>query len=338
MSQRDCPLDILRFFALTGIILVHSGPPAFWCQIRGFDVSLIVFLSGVVYGMSICRRGTQEQYGSYCLKRFKRLVLPTWFFLIIYYVILYAGLYIKGHSVIVDTHEMSQNFSLMTGWYVWIIRVFFIIALLSPFVYKVSTKLSKHALLSVYILVLVLFELLAIPRNDTVAYFVTMVIPYVLFFSFGSVINRFSRKELIRIGLFMLIVYLVYLSIYYVQEGHVVLTDIKKYPPKVYYTSYATSLVVILWLLKDRIVYFLKIIHIDYVISWIGSHTLWIYFWHIIAITFLAKYCSNWIAKFVVIYMFGIIVTICQTRLLSIILRNLKNDQIKKNLNIIFNG
>lgn len=40
--QRDLSIDILRFIALSGIILVHINPSLFWCQLRSFDVLLIV--------------------------------------------------------------------------------------------------------------------------------------------------------------------------------------------------------------------------------------------------------------------------------------------------------
>lgn len=46
-KNRDQSIDLLRFIALTGIIIVHIHPSAFWIQLRNFDVPLLVFLSGV---------------------------------------------------------------------------------------------------------------------------------------------------------------------------------------------------------------------------------------------------------------------------------------------------
>ena len=47
--MRDYSIDILRFIELSGIILVHIEPAAFWCQLRSFDVPQMVLLSGVSY-------------------------------------------------------------------------------------------------------------------------------------------------------------------------------------------------------------------------------------------------------------------------------------------------
>ncbi len=49
MRKRDESIDALRWLALTGIILVHSEPSAFWAQLRSFDVPLMVILSAVVF-------------------------------------------------------------------------------------------------------------------------------------------------------------------------------------------------------------------------------------------------------------------------------------------------
>lgn len=47
--QRDDSIDILRFIAVSGIILVHISPTPFWVQLRNFDVPLMVLLSSVSY-------------------------------------------------------------------------------------------------------------------------------------------------------------------------------------------------------------------------------------------------------------------------------------------------
>ena len=82
MECRNRSIDLLRFIALTGIIIAHIDPPSFWMQLRGFDVPLMVFLSGVSYRIS---GGNKQNYWSYAVKRFKRLILPVWVFLTIYF-------------------------------------------------------------------------------------------------------------------------------------------------------------------------------------------------------------------------------------------------------------
>ena len=50
--NRDTSIDIIRFFSLTGIILVHLEPNQFVWQLRAFDVPTMCFLSGVSYKLS----------------------------------------------------------------------------------------------------------------------------------------------------------------------------------------------------------------------------------------------------------------------------------------------
>ena len=49
VKSRDLSYDVLRWLALTGIILVHSKPTLFWAQLRSFDVPLMVLVSAVCF-------------------------------------------------------------------------------------------------------------------------------------------------------------------------------------------------------------------------------------------------------------------------------------------------
>lgn len=337
IKKRDGAIDILRFIALAGIILVHINPPSFWCQIRGFDVPLMVFLSGIVYGRGTSNNDSKQPYLQYCGKRFKRLVIPTWFFLLFYYVILYSGLVLRGHSLEIDSSEIIHNFTLMTGWYVWIIRVFLLIALLSPFIYKYSASVNIGVLLLTYVSILVIFELFYIPRQDSVPYYLTMTIPYMLFFSLGSVINRFNGRVLSVIGIVGFVVFVTYAISYYISEGQFITTDVKKYPPLLYYTSYALFVVVLLWLTHDYIYKAFVYININKAFEWIGSHTLWVYFWHIIAVTFFTNHFDSWILRFIIAFGFGTIVAWIQSRIVIAITTRCNSSAFNRNINIFFN-
>lgn len=62
-SRRDVTIDLLRFIALTCIIIAHINPSPLLFQLRNFDVPLMVFLSGVSFRIS---SGNNDGY-SYCL-------------------------------------------------------------------------------------------------------------------------------------------------------------------------------------------------------------------------------------------------------------------------------
>ena len=149
--HRDLSIDLLRFIALTGIIIAHIQPAPFWMQLRNFDVPLMLFLSGVSYRIS---GGNKQGYWSYALKRFMRLVLPVWVFLTVYFA-LYG--FMKGK--LFPTKTIISYYSLMTSWFVWIIRVFFVIALVSPLISPVLDRIGKRRFMWYISAFLLLFEI-----------------------------------------------------------------------------------------------------------------------------------------------------------------------------------
>ena len=122
-NNRDASIDILRFIALSGLILAHTAPPPIFLQLRSFDVPMMVFLSGVAFSLS---SGNKATYSTYVWKRFKRLILPMWIFVIMYTVFTIAiGNGFPGLTKLLFEYAIP----IMNNWYTWIIRVFFIIAL-----------------------------------------------------------------------------------------------------------------------------------------------------------------------------------------------------------------
>lgn len=76
-TRRVAEIDFLRAEGLLLIVLAHVNAPAVLFQMRNFDVVLMVFVIGMAYANS-----TPISYGDYVVKRFRRLVIPVWLFLI----------------------------------------------------------------------------------------------------------------------------------------------------------------------------------------------------------------------------------------------------------------
>lgn len=51
-KTRDFSIDILRAIALMGIVCIHIKPSIVLAELRNFDVSLMVFLSGISFAIS----------------------------------------------------------------------------------------------------------------------------------------------------------------------------------------------------------------------------------------------------------------------------------------------
>ena len=90
MSQcikRDYKIDILRFIAIICIILAHSNPPKWIFVLRNFDVTLMVMIMGISFYLS--NDNKRIKYSNYMIKRFNRLIVPTWIFISVLFITFY---------------------------------------------------------------------------------------------------------------------------------------------------------------------------------------------------------------------------------------------------------
>lgn len=82
MNKRLYYIDWLKTISLFAIVVAHVQAPNIIAQIRSFDVILMVVCSGLLANRS--NSAKSMSYLEYVVSRVKRLVLPTWIFLIIY--------------------------------------------------------------------------------------------------------------------------------------------------------------------------------------------------------------------------------------------------------------
>ena len=140
---RDNKVDILRALAIVCIILAHSQPNSIIFQIRNFDVVLMVMLLGNSFYLS--SRNKSLNYLSYIKKRFQRLVIPTWIFLSVFFCFYYLVSLAIGEKFYFSTSRIIHSYFLTEGiGFVWVIKVFFIVALLSPFILQLSKKIESN--------------------------------------------------------------------------------------------------------------------------------------------------------------------------------------------------
>ena len=87
-TGRIASIDFLKTVGLLCIILAHVGAPDWLMMIRSFDVPLMVILSALLAGRSYAKHArTGKTVLSYYAARVKRLVLPTWIFLTLFFAI-----------------------------------------------------------------------------------------------------------------------------------------------------------------------------------------------------------------------------------------------------------
>ncbi len=337
--MRDQKIDILRFIGLALIILAHSGVGGIFFQARNFDVPLMVLISGLSFQLAF----KSEPYSEYLIKRIMRLVLPVWIFLTFYFLISYL---IDPNNSQLNSKTISESYLFLGGiGYVWIIRVFLLVALIAPFIYSISHKQpSNFKFMSIVAIVYISYELLyafishqeggifSVFFEATVFY----MLPYAVVFSIGLRLPLLARRGVfVFLGL-MLLVFITLGYLYYNEEGKLIVTQLYKYPPRAYYLSYAIFVSLLAWIYIDSIILVLNKVKLLSLIDFAGRNTIWMYLWHIplVGLISLTVYL-----KYPIILTVSFLLTFLQIKLFrSVVFPKLKSDRLKRNLNLIFTG
>ena len=138
MPQRDLSIDLLRCTGMVLIVLAHSiSSDTAVFHLRAFDVPLMIFVSG------ICFAGKEiKSYKSFIWKRVKRLLIPTYLFLFAYFSLVFIAK-AAGFDFGIRKEHVIGSFLLFEGiGFVWIIRVFLIIAILTPLLLWISNRIK----------------------------------------------------------------------------------------------------------------------------------------------------------------------------------------------------
>lgn len=340
--QRDFVIDVLRFSGLMLIILAHVQPPEFIFQLRTFDVPLMIFVSGMAYGLS---NVNITNYKSYLIKRCCRLILPVWAFFLFFYIFLFC-FKINVFNHLLTTKMIASTFLLNGFGYLWIIRVFIIIALVSPFLAKL---LSTKSFLFDVIIILSVVSFTTIThiyfsKPDVNKYWIMLVedvllpgLSYSAIFMTGYKWRCYNKEQKIKItALFGFILTLMQLF-YFKEMGYIIKPQDFKYPPTIIYLSYSIVMIsaslVLVKILTNNV-----IIKPNKVISFISSNTIWIYLWHIPFVEYfkISNLSLNWCLKYLLVIIFATLITMAQVTVIDRIL--VKSPKKNSLLRIIFTG
>ena len=339
--MRNYKIDFLRFIGLIMIILAHSSPDPIVFQIRNFDVPLMVFISGVSFNLSY---KANVSYRKYVLKRIKRLALPVWVFLTFYFIIsIVCGI---NYSII----EIATSYLFLSGiGYVWIIRVFLMVALIAPLLYWVSTKIKSNLLF--LLLLIISYIVYDVIQYNLHSYFenyfylqildriIFYIIPYSLIYLLGMRIHNFTKKTsvILMVGSSLIFAFTaLYLSH---EQGQFVQTNNYKYPISFYYLTYALAITLILWLWSDKLWNRLKESFIRNIILFIAQNSIWIYLWHIPYINLINKYHHNYIIEYLFVVLLSVSTVGLQRWILDkMIFPAITKEKLKKDLRYILTG
>ena len=173
VKERDYKIDILRFIAIICIILSHTKPPETIFLLRNFDVTLMVMIMGASFYLS--NNNKNINYRNYIINRFYRLIVSTWIFLFIFFIAFYIISLLTNTEYRFGLKSILESYLLIerTGYkgigYVWIMSVFFLIAILNPIILYISNKIKYN-------------------RN----YFIGLILIYILYLGLISINSKLS--------------------------------------------------------------------------------------------------------------------------------------------------
>lgn len=319
MPKRDQTIDALRGFGALLLILAHIQAPYSIASLRAFDVPLMVFLSGVSFFLSTSQK-TQPSFGLKFYKhRLLRLILPVYMFMPLYIGMLSVGELI--HIVpagYVTSYKIITTFLLLDGFgYVWVIRVFLLIMLISPFLWRIHSSIKSNILYglivaSICILQCILLSfdirfwnpIIAAIYNDWLLY----LIGYSIFFMVGIRLYHWNSNIYSNIILISLLLILLGWAIFV--KGQINVT-FYKYPPHFPYIFYGTLISVLLWGNRSSLA---KIFN-NPLFCFCGMNSIWLYLWHIPFVLVANALIPYWILRFLSVSAFALLITYIQSRL-----------------------
>lgn len=333
MVERDKSLDIIRSLGLLCIILAHVNPPFTIFQIRNFDVPLMVFISGYLFGDKNQTFKSINDFTSYLWKRFIRLVIPVWIFLSLFYGIQYFFPYLFKINYTQFPNIIISSYMLMDGFgYVWIIRIFLMIAILGPLCSNII-KNSWQLLLYYATYEFIVYYSTKLFQADMQKYFDqfgTYSLGFLIFFLLGAQYLNYSTKT--KKVLFFICALTTISGLIYSRFHLGAPFDIGalKYPPHSFYVIYAVTIFSVIFWIKPII----EKINVP-ILSFIGSSTIWIYLWHILFL--LVIDFGTWYLNWITILTFSILLTFLQQQLVNkaIIFFKISNKNAKQ-IRIVF--
>ncbi|MGB6170259.1 MAG: acyltransferase [Geitlerinemataceae cyanobacterium] len=318
-NDRDLRFDYLKVIGLLCIILAHTEPGDVIDQIRNFDVPLMVMVSGALFSNSAQTKPYKLK--DYVIQRFWRLMAPVWCFFIFYFSFASFNSWMREKEYPYDWHDILGTFSTLDGiGYVWVIRVFLIIAVLSPGLLKLSQSIQEnkkklYGAIGIFLfyecvatwvenwdtsdiyknIAVVPGTLFYITQNILIGKILFYAIAYSFVFLIGIWLRDLSRKSTQVLSRVFGLIFFILGLLYFLNEGEFIRTQDYKYPPQLYYLSYALFMAILLYLGIDYLHKKQKLSnrYINQWIVFISSSSLWVYLWHIFFLEYSAKNFLN---------------------------------------------
>lgn len=310
-------IDFLKFIGLTGIIIAHVGSPGWALMLRSFDIPLMVILSAILADRSYEKHEANNQSVKiYYISRIKRLVIPTWIFLIGYFALYFL---MGGQYQGIKYYIASFCLTRYGIGYVWIILVYLYSAMLIPLFSKMQLSVKGLILvITAYILYEIAYFFEIGTQNKFLETTIYYIIPYGLLTYLGYNYYKMKTNTKRIIALTSFIVFAVLAIYYWAATGSPQLVQIAKYPPRLYYLSYGIACTFGLLLLCEK--HCFKI-YDNRIIRYVSMHSMWIYLWHIPVLKAYSalRLPQIWYIKLLIVYAVSVLIVFGVNKCLDII-------------------
>ena len=347
--ERNDRIDFLRGIGLLCIVLAHVRPPEVLFQIRNFDVPLMILVAGSAFAISDQKR-PKYGYIKYIRKRFIRLVVPTWIFLVIFFMTTLVLSLLMHKPYPFSSHKIISSFLLWEGiGYLWVIRVFLLVSLITPFIeiyYKHHKNNTLQQASFIMFVVYLIYEISVhcVPESNNIIIkimlndIIYMAIPYGLIFFLGTQLHAINGKRLLTISFIIMLMLVVCATIIFKLNGHIVPTQRYKYPPTAYYILYALFASFVLYWFSQTTTY--SRVPGKMIISFLGRSSMWIYLWHILFLYLISwsHISMNFVIKYIVVLGATVGVVMAQGAMLEKLLRCINDQKVRKILQAVFSG
>ena len=232
---------------------------------------------------------------------------------------------------------------------IWIVRIFFLMAVITPVLRLLDENINGNFLFFSFLIAgWVMYEMavywvgicLQPSLSKSCNIFLFSTIAYGFVFLLGLRMLKMKRKQYEK---FIFVAYSIFILLYIllnINHNVIVLTQIYKKPPRIYYLSYALAV-------SSTLIYFSRYSHLfdrfkkNIFLQFIGRSTLWIYLWH----WFTLRVCSflffntHVIFKFFFVYISAVLITYMQAKIVDFIHKFVDIDSSKyKIFRLIFTG
>lgn len=197
---------------------------------------------------------------------------------------------------------------------------------------KIGQNKYYKILIVVSIIYFIMVQMNFLTENNIVVNSFYLLIPYSIINALGMELKYLNKKTIISIITIFFITFSIFLIYYFIQEGKFISTQNYKYPPSVYYISYALVISLILYLLVSEKCSNLNLKFIYFV----TKNSLWFYFWHILFVNIRNIKFSN--LNWIIAYIVTIICTSIMTYIQFKVVRKIEKKFGKNLLTNIFKG